>query len=332
METPRKQCRRFCVTDFSRNSHHRPIRKINTTYEWKEGTFNCKDRTTASYFWTNMRPSVADKMHDTAKSKPVACLFAHCEPANTTMNIWAIPEPLLHDSLGGLRFEEGGQKYTIEIRIGKQRIERWGASPDLTPFYQQLQLDQNEVLLLEESRRVDREIKNARREEDSDDEESGDALSAKTGKLLAAAEQRLSEAGEFNPEGVNDARERVLSSIVRRRGQPAFRRRLFAAYCGRCAITGCVVEDVLEAAHIVPYHGPDTNHPTNGLLLRTDLHTLFDLKLVAVDVETMTLLVSPELSDTEYSQYRGRPVRVPDNRKCQPNPKALKQHRERSGL
>ena len=59
-----------------------------------------------------------------------------------------------------------------------------------------------------------------------------------------------------------------------------FRDALIGAYAGRCAITGCSVLDILEAAHITPYLGPDTNHVTNGLLLRADLHTLFDTCLL----------------------------------------------------
>jgi predicted restriction endonuclease len=129
-----------------------------------------------------------------------------------------------------------------------------------------------------------------------------------------------------------DARERVLSSIVRRRGQPAFRENLLTAYHGQCAITGCDVEDVLEAAHIVPYKGPETNHPGNGLLLRADMHTLFDLKRISVDVASMTLLVSPSLSGTCYEGYRGMQIKLPNDPGSQPSREALDQHRRESGL
>jgi hypothetical protein len=47
-----------------------------------------------------------------------------------------------------------------------------------------------------------------------------------------------------------------MRAICVRRGRPAFRAALLAAYGGRCAITDCDVEDVLEAAHISPYSGP----------------------------------------------------------------------------
>ncbi|WP_200883691.1 HNH endonuclease [Archangium violaceum] len=55
------------------------------------------------------------------------------------------------------------------------------------------------------------------------------------------------------------------------------------AYGGRCALTDCEEPRVLEAAHIFPYHGPQTNHVTNGLLLRADLHVLFDLGLLRTE-------------------------------------------------
>lgn len=150
--------------------------------------------------------------------------------------------------------------------------------------------------------------------------------------LLKSAEENLTKEGAFEPFRVEDGRERILASIVQRRGQPAFRKRLLAAYSGRCAVSGCDVEAVLEAAHIIPYKGAKTNHLGNGLLLRTDLHTLFDLWLVAIDPKTMRLLVSPKLDGTVYQKYRGRRIRVPREPGCRPSIEALEQHRQKSRL
>jgi hypothetical protein len=63
----------------------------------------------------------------------------------------------------------------------------------------------------------------------------------------------------FDPGGIIDARERIAALVVRRRGQPQFRDALLAAYGGRCAVSECDSTEVLEAAHIVPYAGPETN-------------------------------------------------------------------------
>lgn len=54
----------------------------------------------------------------------------------------------------------------------------------------------------------------------------------------------------YDPASVADERERAMHAICIRRGQQDFRDALLAAYGGRCAITDCDIEDVLEAAHI----------------------------------------------------------------------------------
>lgn len=132
----------------------------------------------------------------------------------------------------------------------------------------------------------------------------------------------------FDPESVTDAREKVLREIRARRGQKRFRDALIEAYAARCAITGCDVLDVLEAAHITPYLGPDTNNVTNGLLLRADLHTLFDTQLVAVDPETLKVLVSPRIEDLGYRALHGQTLRPSRTRASAPSEAALRKHRE----
>jgi hypothetical protein len=134
----------------------------------------------------------------------------------------------------------------------------------------------------------------------------------------------------FDPAMIEDGRRRVARQIAIRRGQPRFRRQLLGAY-GCCAMTGCTVEGALEAAHIVPYQGPGTNHLSNGLILRADLHTLFDLGLVAVDPETLTIIVATRLDGSEYEMLRGEPLRVPDGGPS-PNREALRMHRRLAGI
>lgn len=105
--------------------------------------------------------------------------------------------------------------------------------------------------------------------------------------ITAKIERELDTQGVFNPGDISDARERTLASIVRRRGQPRFRKQLLKAYQGRCAVTGCTLEPILEAAHIHPYLGDETNVVSNGLLLRTDVHTLFDLGLLWIEPHSL---------------------------------------------
>jgi putative restriction endonuclease len=98
-----------------------------------------------------------------------------------------------------------------------------------------------------------------------------------------------------------------------RLGQGAFRVLVTDAYERRCAVTGEKTLPVLEAAHIRPYALNGPHHVNNGLLLRSDLHKLFDLGYVTVTPE-LRLEVSPRLkaewqNGREYYGYHGAPLR-----------------------
>ncbi|MEH2217545.1 MAG: HNH endonuclease [Nostoc sp.] len=97
---------------------------------------------------------------------------------------------------------------------------------------------------------------------------------------------------------------------------------------GKCAISGSDVEQALEAAHIIPYLGSETNHPSNGLLLRADLHTLFDLNLIAIDPEEMTVLIAPSLRGKYCEEFAGKKIYIPENSMYAPSKKALKKRYE----
>jgi len=138
--------------------------------------------------------------------------------------------------------------------------------------------------------------------------------------------------GTFDPHNEEDARKITMASIVRRRGQPAFRQALLGAYEGRCAVTGCDTKDTLEAAHILPYKGDHTDVVDNGLLLRADIHTLFDLGLIAVSPLDFRIYLHQSLKDGHYGTLHGRMITVPKNKVCWPNREALKIHKKASGL
>ncbi|MDR5820441.1 HNH endonuclease signature motif containing protein [Caballeronia sp. LZ043] len=130
----------------------------------------------------------------------------------------------------------------------------------------------------------------------------------------------------FDPSNLQDARRWIDASIVVRQGQATFRRQLLDAYERRCALTNCSVEEVLEAAHICGYLGKETNDVRNGLLLRADLHTLYDRKLIAIDPATHKVLIAPELEGTEYASLAGHRLRLPKDAQDQPSSEALHSH------
>lgn len=97
--------------------------------------------------------------------------------------------------------------------------------------------------------------------------------------------------------------EQVLRVI--REGQAEFRKRLVAHYGAVCMVTGTEQANVIDAAHIVPYNGASTNTLGNGLLLRKDIHALFDAGLLTIGPD-LIVYVSTGVDDPFYRSLDGK--------------------------
>ncbi|MEX0351092.1 MAG: HNH endonuclease [Paracoccaceae bacterium] len=140
------------------------------------------------------------------------------------------------------------------------------------------------------------------------------------------------ELADFDTTNDEDLREKIVSTVAKRRGQAKFRSDMLAAYSGRCAISGCDFAEVLEAAHIRPFRGDHSNHPQNGLLLRADLHTLFDLGHIAIS-DSFRVVVSKQAEKAEsYGPLCGQYITLPKSRKLWPSLSALGEHRKWAGF
>lgn len=103
-------------------------------------------------------------------------------------------------------------------------------------------------------------------------------------------------------------KESVLSKV--RLGQGAFRVLITDAYTRKCAISGEKTLPVLEAAHIKPYSLSGPHFISNGLLLRSDLHKLFDTGYITITSD-LKIEVSKRIREEfqngkEYYQYHGK--------------------------
>lgn len=100
----------------------------------------------------------------------------------------------------------------------------------------------------------------------------------------------------------------ALRQVVLRRYQGAFRKALLAQRPNCCAITGTSEVSVLEAAHLIPYAEKfaDRDKPENGLLLRSDIHKLFDAHLISINPDTKRVEVSPDVKSLDYQAFFGK--------------------------
>lgn len=99
-----------------------------------------------------------------------------------------------------------------------------------------------------------------------------------------------------------------MISARMRRGQRLFRKNLIDLYGGKCTISGWGPTEVLEAVHIVNHAESGINHTDNGIILRADLHRLFDSNLFRINPDTFCVDVSSELKDSKYWKLNGRRI------------------------
>jgi putative restriction endonuclease len=104
--------------------------------------------------------------------------------------------------------------------------------------------------------------------------------------------------------------------VLPRLGQGLFRVLVTDAYSRRCSITGERTLPVLEAAHIKPYSMTMRHEISNGLLLRSDLHKLFDEGYLTVDPHGRRIVVSKRIKEEfengkEYYRLEGQQPREP---------------------
>ncbi len=128
-----------------------------------------------------------------------------------------------------------------------------------------------------------------------------------------------------------DERMRSFVERVRRERQREFSRDVFAAYGGRCAISGVGVGKALQAAHIDDYRSRKSQIVQNGILLRADLHLLYDAHLLGImpDLHEIVLAssarVAPYASLVEVSPK----LRMPQDHHLWPDDELLDLHYQR---
>jgi putative restriction endonuclease len=118
-----------------------------------------------------------------------------------------------------------------------------------------------------------------------------------------------------------------------RLGQGAFRVLVTDAYQRRCSITGERTLPALDAAHIKPFSESGPNYTRNGLLIRSDIHKLFDKGYVTITpeyrIEVSRRIKEEYENGREYYAYHGRPlIVVPNNENERPDSQYLIWHNE----
>lgn len=128
--------------------------------------------------------------------------------------------------------------------------------------------------------------------------------------------------------------QRYAESLTKHRlGQGVFRALVVDAYYDRCAITGERTMPVLQAAHIKPFSQDGPHAVSNGLFLRSDMHTLFDAGYLTI-TPNLTIHASRRVHDDfgngrMYYAYQGKQLTVvPDDSVNRPVKDYLEWHND----
>lgn len=137
---------------------------------------------------------------------------------------------------------------------------------------------------------------------------------------------------EVNKMGDPGRRYGEPSLVLPRLGQGSFRVIVTDAYQRRCAITREKTLPALEAAHIQPFSKSGPHRVDNGLLLRSDIHRLFDSGYVTVTAEhhfVVSNRIKEEFDNGEqYRIFHGHEIHMPPNPQFKPSPEFLIWHNE----
>lgn len=123
---------------------------------------------------------------------------------------------------------------------------------------------------------------------------------AKSSGIEAAVKAQLARRGQFLDS--TDRRLRRVADVVYRPGQSKFRDSLYVAY-----------------------KGMESDAVQNGILLRVDLHRLFDRFLITVGAD-LRVHLDPRLRGGAYARFHGKPIRMPGDPTDAPDPQALATH------
>jgi hypothetical protein len=111
---------------------------------------------------------------------------------------------------------------------------------------------------------------------------------------------------DFGAAPPDDPEELQMFARRVRRGQVKLRKKLLQLYEGKCAISGHGPEAVLEAAHIRSHAVTGLNDPSNAILLRADLHTLFDEGLLRIHPDSLMIEIHHSLKSSPYAELAHR--------------------------
>jgi len=132
---------------------------------------------------------------------------------------------------------------------------------------------------------------------------------------LAEVDDVLEEFQEYIKEAKDDELNKIQVWINQRQNQSKFKLSLLKKYNSQCLISQTQIPELIEAAHIFLHSKSGQNSIANGILLRSDLHILFDCGLLSINPEDFKVVINKSLEKTEYQKFHDLKVHLSEDSK-----------------
>jgi hypothetical protein len=194
----------------------------HTTFQWMDGLVALRNARITDHHWSTLQVNVAEQLHHEAETKPVVYILTYWAISDGKFHAWVIPEDVAHRAFTELPMNRNGKSKTVELFPDTHSLKNAPNAPDLSPYYVQSDLLNEEVTKLVESIKIDHAAKRASQDHDEEaaDGDSESADDEGTPFFTTASTKFLKEL----PDHVQDAEwheeqklryERVLRDPVR---------------------------------------------------------------------------------------------------------------------
>lgn len=146
-------------------------------------------------------------------------------------------------------------------------------------------------------------------------------------ELSDAEREKLNELHKLAKMPDNEDEKRYIEQLQRER-QKQFSNDVRAAYDGHCAISNVSERAALQAAHVDNYRGRKSQIVQNGILLRADLHLLYDSHLLGIKPNSHEIVLAESVREKGYEELLNRRdhIQLPKDRKLWPDEALLDIH------
>lgn len=196
-------------------------------------------------------------------------------------------------------------QHVIRYRRGQLNVRDW---PDCAPEANDKRLAREFLLFLANFGLLRLDASHGTRDEQRFYLDELFDVDAATGSIEAsifadeASAERAVEQLRHSPLPSIIERQRTITRVLARTGQSKFRSLIMKAYEGRCFLSGEVIAEVLEAAHIVPVTNHGADHEDNGFCMRVDIHRLYDSGNLRIRPDGSVMLSAAVAGSSNYKK------------------------------